>query len=215
MEALWPSVCGGCGAHGAGRLCGACRRRDLTRLPIAVQGLRGCWVLAPYDGTLGAALKLAKSRGDAGLGHELGALFAIRAAPTVVEAGFAAIIPAPSTPWSRFKRGFSLAAILAEALSARTSVPVQHALVRSHGSRQVGLDRAGRRANLAHRVRAEGPLCGRVLLVDDVLTTGATADACVRELLGAGASEVWMAVVCRANTAKASHDPLTLAAAAW
>ncbi len=215
MDALWPSVCGGCGVHGAGRLCGACRRRDLTRLPIAVQGLRGCWVLAPYDSGLGEALKQAKARGDAGLGQEVASLFAIRAATTVIEAGFSAIIPAPSTPWSRFKRGFSLAAVLAEALSATTSVPVNHALTRRHGARQVGLDRAGRLANLAHRVRADVPLSGRVLLVDDVLTTGATADTCVRELLGTGASEVWMAVVCRANTYKAKRDPLTLAAAAW
>jgi predicted amidophosphoribosyltransferase len=215
MDALWPSVCGGCGAHGAGRLCGACRRRDLTRLPIPVQGLRGCWVLAPYDSGVGAALKRTKARADVGLGHEVASLFAIRAGPTVVQAGFTAIVPAPSTPWSRFKRGFSLAAVLAEALADTTSVPVNHALVRRHGSRQVGLDRAGRLANLAHRVRCDVPLSGRVLLVDDVLTTGATADTCVRELLGAGASEVWMAVVCRANTAKPRHDALTLAAAAW
>lgn len=215
MDALWPSVCGGCGVHGAGRLCGACRRRDLTRLPIPVMGLRGCWVLAPYDSGIGAALKQAKARGDAGLSQELASLFAIRAGSTVLQAGFSAIVPAPSTPWSRFQRGFSLAAILAQALSQTTAVPVTHALTRSHGSRQVGLDRAGRLANLAHRVRADSPIDGRVLLVDDVLTTGATADTCVRELLGAGASEVWMAVVCRANTAKPRHDPLTLAAAAW
>lgn len=215
MEALWPSVCGGCGVHGSGRLCGACRRRDLTRLPIPVEGLRGCWVLAPYESGVGAAVKQAKARGDAGLAYTVADLFSIRAATTVVEARFQAIVPAPSTPWSRFQRGFSLAAVLSEALSARTSVPVSHALVRRHGSRQVGLDRAGRRANLAHRVRADVPLSGRVLLIDDVLTTGATAEACVRELLGAGASEVWMAVVCRANTADPAHDALTLAAAAW
>ncbi len=215
MEALWPSVCGGCGAHGATRLCGDCRRRDLTRLPIPVEGLRGCWVLAPYDGGIGAALKRAKGRGDAGLATAVADLFATRAAPTVVAARFDAIVPAPSTPWSRFQRGFSLAAVLAEAVSERTSVPVVHALARRHGSRQVGLDRAARRANLAHRVRGDTPISGRVLLLDDVLTTGATADTCVRELLGAGASEVWLAVVCRANTREAARDPLTLAAATW
>lgn len=215
MEALWPTVCGGCGVHGAGRLCGRCRRRDLTRLPIAVPGLRGCWVLAPYDGGIGAAVKHAKAAGDMGLAEAVSDLFSSRVAPTVVAARFDAIVPAPSTLWSRFQRGFSLAAVLADGVGARTSVPVVHALVRHRGARQVGLDRAGRRANLAHRVRADGPLSGRVLLLDDVLTTGATADACVRELLGAGADEVWLAVVCRANTHRASHDPLTLAAAAW
>lgn len=215
MEALWPSSCGGCGRLGGGRLCADCRRRDITRLPVVVEGLRGCWVLAPYDGAIGQAVKHAKAHADSGLAQAVAELFAIRLAPVVVAGAFDLIVPAPSTLWSRFSRGFSLAAVMAHELALRTQVPVVHTLRRRSGRRQVGLDRAARRANLAGRMRADTAITGRVLLLDDVLTTGATADAGVRELLGSGATEVWLAVICRANTARPRLDRSTLAAAAW
>jgi len=84
-----------------------------------------------------------------------------------------------------------------------------NALVRDRAtSPQVGLDAAARRRNLAcaFRVGSAALVDGRhLILVDDVLTTGATADACARTLLAAGARRIDVAVVARTPLAN-SHD---------
>lgn len=195
MQWLWPSSCAGCGRVGAGRLCPSCRTVGYGRLSLGIPGLPGTWALGPYEGPLGEALRAVKAHGDDALARELAALFARRLAHATASARFAAIVPAPSTPWTRFRRGFALAAVLARALGRASGIPVVHALSRRRGAKQSGLDRAGRLANLAGTVRCEEAPAGAILLVDDVLTTGATADACTRELLGAGATRVWLAVV--------------------
>lgn len=196
MEWLWPSGCVGCGAIGAGRVCVDCRAVDPGRVRVAARGLAGAWVLAPYGSGLGRALRHAKVRRDRAVAVELGALMGRRLAPILRGAPLAAVVPAPSTLASRVSRGFAAAAVLADGVGAALGVPVVHALSRRAGARQAGLDRAARLANLAGRVRCEEAPPGIVLLVDDVVTTGATADACVRELLGAGSRQVWLAALC-------------------
>jgi ComF family protein len=108
-----------------------------------------------------------------------------------------AIAPIPLHRWRLWRRRFNQAGALADAIGAESGHAVLHgALLRVKATRpQVGLSRAERAANLQGAIRvppASRPLVEgrRIVLVDDVLTTGATANAASRALLKAGASHV-------------------------
>jgi len=83
--------------------------------------------------------------------------------------------------------------------AAELGVPLVRALHCRHGPPQARLSGAKRLDNLAGRIRAKGPTPARVLLVDDVLTTGATAHACITELLGTTSHLVLVATACVAR----------------
>lgn len=107
------------------------------------------------------------------------------------------VVPVPLTRLRLLSRRFNQAAILARELSRRIGVPIDpHVLRRVRRTRsQVGLTHDQRRSNVARafavsKRRADRVRGRRVLLVDDVITTGATADACARALLKAGAEHV-------------------------
>jgi len=95
-------------------------------------------------------------------------------------------------------RGFDHAAVLARGVAARLGLPRRSLLVRT-GFRedQAALGRSERFSNLEGAFRAR-PVSGAVVLVDDLVTTGATAGACARALLGAGATSVEVLAACRA-----------------
>jgi ComF family protein len=107
--------------------------------------------------------------------------------------------------WRRARRGFNQADALAREISRVTGLPVLRTVRRVKATAaQAGLTNARRRQNMsgAFRVtrRRRGEIAGlRLLLVDDVLTTGATAAACARVLKRAGAAQVTVAVVARAD----------------
>lgn len=112
------------------------------------------------------------------------------------------IVPVPLHRWRLLWRTYNQAALLANALGRLARKPVvPDALTRIRGTPSQGhLSRAARRRNLAQAIRAHRPAAvagRRVLLVDDVLTTGATADACTRALLAAGARQVDVLVLGR------------------
>jgi ComF family protein len=119
-------------------------------------------------------------------------------------AGADALVPVP-LHWRRlWARRFNQAATLARAVAQASSVPVlDDALKRQRATpQQVGLKRADRATNVqgAFAVPEErrGAVAGRrLILVDDVLTSGATIDACARALLHAGASQVDVLVFAR------------------
>jgi ComF family protein len=114
-----------------------------------------------------------------------------------------ALVPVP-LHWRRlWMRRFNQSAALAAAVSRASDVAVTHALRRVKATRQqVGLSRRERAGNVqgAFRVApgAKAEIAGRrLILVDDVLTSGATADACARALLRAGAAQVDVLVLAR------------------
>ncbi len=111
--------------------------------------------------------------------------------------GIDAIVPVPLTRWRLLARRFNQAAILAQELSRQTGIAVDaHLLQRTrHTKTQVGLTHDQRRRNVAGAFSVPRSrrawLKGRsVLLVDDVITTGATVEACARTLKRAGAARV-------------------------
>jgi ComF family protein len=115
----------------------------------------------------------------------------------------ALLVPVPLHITRLRERGFNQAVLLARRLGVARGLAVQsRALVRTRATQaQPGLGAAARRANLAgaFAVRAGAAVAGReVVLVDDVLTTGATADACAAVLAAAGAARVDVYTVGRA-----------------
>ncbi|HEX8771251.1 MAG TPA: phosphoribosyltransferase family protein, partial [Acidimicrobiales bacterium] len=95
---------------------------------------------------------------------------------------------APTTGARRRERGFDQAELLARAVARRLGLPCRRLLRRRPGPAQTGRDREGRQSGPAFTTRrVTGP--ARVLLVDDIVTTGATVSAAARALRAAGAIE--------------------------
>jgi ComF family protein len=115
---------------------------------------------------------------------------------------FDLIIPVPLHPARQRERGFNQANLLAELVSADTGIPCKRLLKRiRYTTTQTALDRSERMENLhnAFRLRKNADVRGlRVLLIDDVLTTGSTLSECARVLKGAGATSVHAATAARA-----------------
>jgi competence protein ComFC len=114
------------------------------------------------------------------------------------EARFDAVVPVPLHRSRLRLRGFNQAELLARALSRKMNAPVSDTLQVVRRTRdQVELTAAERRANVAGAYTARNRVRGRVLLIDDVFTTGATMSACAETLLRAGAQEVHALSLCR------------------
>jgi predicted amidophosphoribosyltransferase len=181
-------------------LCGACRA-DLeggAGRRVAIPSLDHAWAARPYDGVarqLVVAVKFRRLLHAATLAAEVIA----SDAPADLLDG--TLVPVPADPLRRAWRGFDPAELLAAELRQRARLPLCACLRRRHGERQVGRSRRERLAS-APRVRAPGPVPARAVLVDDVVTTGATLAACARMLREAGAREV------RAVAFAASGRPL-------
>lgn len=112
----------------------------------------------------------------------------------------------PVSSLRKLKRGYDQSALLAKAVGRELGLPASPVMkkIRHTPPQSLLQDASQRRANVlgAYRVRDGQTLAGkRILLLDDVITTGATASECAKMLLGAGAKEVYFAAV-----AAASHD---------
>jgi ComF family protein len=156
-----------------------------------------------YDGTLRKLIHLFKYHGLTPLAPELGKMMS-RAMPRDTEIDL--LVPMP-LHWKRhWQRGFNQSRLLAKAIGKRTGIPVKSVLRRAKATPpQAGLTRAERRVNVAgaFEVRDPKPVAGRhVLIIDDVMTTGATASACAAALKRAGARRVSVLTLARADRRK-------------
>jgi ComF family protein len=182
------------------RLCGDCESalRGLAPVRSAVPGVDETWSAAPYDGTARRLVAALKFGSRVGLAEDAAAMIA-RRAPVALPVG--TIVPVPAAPLRRRKRGFDASEAIAAALAKRFGLPLTPCLVRAESRRQVGRRRAERLAD-PPRVSVVSTVPDEAVLVDDVMTTGATLGACAEALRSGGAIRVVAITVAASRPAR-------------
>jgi ComF family protein len=160
--------------------------------------------LGVYEGLLREVILRMKHRAEEGLAETVGALWAGHAAGRLQELRAEVVVPVPLHWLRRWRRGYNQCLALAEALAARLGLPCETALLRRtrNTPQQTTLTTTSRQENVrgAFHCREGRALGGKaVLLVDDVLTTGSTADQASRALQQAGVARVAVAVLARSH----------------
>ncbi len=227
-ELLLPSRCLGCGGVGVGQepvpVCIRCRTRftplpgpscprcqsprgpDGATCPLCTEwppAVRWCRSATRFHGPAAALVRALKYEGwdrvVPALVPPLVRTLRSGDAPRVDR-----IVPVPTTPGRLKERGFNPARRIAEELGEALGIPIARVLTRpTEGPRQVGLPPSQRAANvrgafIAERVVSNSLRSPQVLLVDDVLTTGATVAAAAEALAQAGVAEVGVLTFARA-----------------
>ena len=191
--------CGEPGANPASGLCARCRRSETA--------LDGGFSVGYSAGALRQAIHRLKYDGQSRLAEPLASLLTDWWAGRRLTVDL--IVPVPLHPARQRDRGYNQSALLARRLAAHTALPCsEDAVLRCRNTRpQVGLGAAERWQNVDGAFRAEPTLVAglRVLLLDDVRTTGSTLEASARALRDAGAATVWALTVARARR-DAGHD---------
>jgi ComF family protein len=152
--------------------------------------------VGPYTGTLREAIHLLKFRQVKRLARPLGELLADLAVPSAD-----LVVPVPLSLKGLRERGFNQTLLMARPFAKRRGLPLEGRLLfkKKETPPQTSLSRSARLRNLRGTFAVRGALSGeRILLVDDVITTGATVSECTKALLRAGASEVCVAALARA-----------------
>ncbi len=211
-------VCGGCIASveplSAEYFCSSCRTAFQNRFPLdedgrcplcrlGVRGFDAVYSFGSYEGVLRELIHIYKYGKVQTMARPL-ADFLARALPR--DESYDLVTPVPLY-WHRlWRRGFNQAALLARDIGRRCGIPFAATLrrVRSTAA-QAGLSNTDRRRNVAAAFACRRTLRGpalrgkRILLIDDVMTTGSTAAACARVLKQAGAARVALLTVARVD----------------
>ena len=186
-----PAGCARCGLPGPDALCGGCRVGAPAFDAVRAGGL--------FGGPLADAIHALKYGGRPALARPLGAWLAAR----VPAPPGALVVSVPLARRRRIERGYDQAALLADAYvrGADRARRARTALARTRETRaQVGLAREERARNVDGAFAATPAVAGRdVILVDDVVTTGATADAAARALRRSGARSIVVVALARAE----------------
>jgi ComF family protein len=221
LDWIFPARCAACDAPGEAPFCELCADTllplparcplcgapaDEALLPaIKPRRCKPCRKKAPpfarasspwlHGGALAEAIHRLKYEQREELAEPLGVLFSGCDAPRAD-----VVAPIPLHVKRLRERGFDQAQLLARAAAKRFGLPLRPLLVRTRDTgHQVGRDRAARERNIRDAFRAAKPCEGlRVCLIDDVLTTGATAAAAASALLQAGAARVEVRTLARA-----------------
>lgn len=196
--------CPGCSSRPAGPagLCPRC----LSGMFQAIHH-PGLLALGSFDGALAGAVRALKFQGVTRLAEPL----ALELASQVRRRGWrpSAVTSVPLHPGRLRERGYNQATLLARSCAARLGVPWLELLERpAKTAQQARLATHQRAANTGSAFtlarRAPRVLPARILILDDVLTTGATLGACRKVLLAGGAQQVWSATVALASPRQAT-----------
>jgi competence protein ComFC len=188
--------------------CTSCRTPFQNSFPLDAEGrcalcrsgLRGfdaAYSYGAYEGVLRELIHLYKYGKVRTLARPLSGLL-LQALPR--DEAFDATVPVPLYWRRRMQRGFNQAELLARGLARSTGIPVVKALGRVRPTpTQAGLSNSARRQNMARAFRSRSVQGKRILLIDDVMTTGATAASCALALKQAGARRVALLTVARVD----------------
>lgn len=212
MELAAPRRCGGCGVGAEQALCLRCRALLEPELlaDLSIPHVDACVAAVAYGGPAADWLQRFKypRPGLAALDPApIGVmqLLAADAAGRAPGEAPALVVPVPLHPRRLGTRGFNPALLLAREVARATDAPCAPARLRRDRDTpsQTGLDRRGRKRNVAGAFSCRGRAPANVWLVDDVVTTGATLSECARVLRRAGARRI--VAVCAARTPRERH----------
>jgi ComF family protein len=187
LEVLAPTLCAACDERASGAFCDSCRQsaeptprgRSLDGVPLVVAG--------HYAPPLSTAIVRFKYEGRAELSRCLAQVLAPSLAELVLPAGVA-LVPVPLHPKRLAARGYNQAALLARDLAKATGLSCRARLLQRarETERQVGKARRHRLTNAVGAFTVRQRDVARVVLVDDVVTTGSTVRACAQALAKEG-----------------------------
>jgi predicted amidophosphoribosyltransferase len=196
-------LCGACRAALPWLVGARCPRCALPapcapRCPMAGSDIARAWAPLAFEGPARALVHALKFRGALGLAGQMASQM-VATAPDGLLAPGAVLVPVPTPGGRRRRRGFDHAARLAAAIAERTGLPLRACLRRAGPApRQAGARRAARLARGRVQVALAGGVPPRVVLVDDVHTTGATLRTCARKLAANGAFSITAITYARA-----------------
>jgi ComF family protein len=199
IHLLTPPYCNLCNRHlTSSGICQQCQR-----WPLKLSGLRA---VGTYEEPLRTCIHALKYDGQTRLAEPLGNMLASKFSISRLRADI--IIPVPLHAGRLQQRGYNQSKLLAEYCSRQIGIPVREDMLirRRATSAQVGLAVQERQQNVMGAFSCSpafthGALAqSRVLLIDDVCTSGATLEACSEPLFAAGAQEVWALVLARPLT---------------
>jgi ComF family protein len=222
LDWIYPPHCGGCGAPGS-RWCEKClAQTNRIGMDVCIRCGReghfptvcpGCQQTLPaftalrswayFEGSVRNALHRLKYMKDVALGEVLSRH--LMAMLDVLNWETDLVTPVPLGVARQSERGYNQASLLARPLALASGIPYRpNALVKQRDTpSQVGLSMAKRKLNVLDVFKGvNGVVLGkRVLVVDDVCTSGATIEACAQALLNAGAKDVYALTLARARFA--------------
>lgn len=210
LDLLFPPRCVFCGkivAPGK-KVCPDCSRAiipldQVRRMNLADCGKNiPCVVVYPYSGNVRKSILRFKFGGE----RQNAVFYADRIAEQLIrfvpDGNFDTVVPVPISAERKKKRGYNQSELIAARVAEKLQIPCENSIEKARDNpEQHRLKKTDRRNNVknAYRCGGEGALGKRILLVDDIVTTGSTLTECARVLFGAGAESVVCSAVAESS----------------